>query len=129
VLYGWQGEGKEIVGFGQGMLPQDSGWSWANATPAPDKGKADMIYAPGAEREVASFYMIGGQMTGSASRVKLATLKARMLGGDQVAAAILISAENTQAKPARVQIDSFLKALGPVDQLAASLIKTARSPS
>lgn len=129
VLYGWQAEGKEIVGFGQGLLPPESGWSWANATPAPENGKADMIYAPGAEREVASFYMMGGKMTGSASRIKLATLKARMLGGDQVAAAILISAENTQAKPARVQIDAFLRALGPVDQLAASLIQTARGTS
>ena len=126
VLYGWQAEGKEMVGFGQGMLPPESGWSWANATPAPALGKADMIYAPGAEREVASYYMIGGQMTGSASVVKLQTLKARMLGGDQVSASILISSENTKDRPARVQIDAFLAALGPVDNLAGSLIQTAR---
>ncbi len=126
VLYGWQAEGKEIVGFGQGLFAPETGWSWANATAVPAGGKADRIFAPGAEREVASFYVIGGKLTGSSSVVKIETLKARLLGGDQVAGAVLVSAEDSPKHHSRPQIDAFLRDLGPVDTLVMDLVKTAK---
>jgi len=68
---------------------------------------------------VATFYRIGGITTGSKMRVKLETLKVRLLGGPQRAVAVLVSAEqpnrNVSARPA---IDAFLARLGPVDRLA-----------
>jgi exosortase A len=127
-LYGWQAEGKEMVGFGQGLFAPESGWAWANATAAPVGGKADRIFAPGAEREVASFYHLGGKTTGSASAVKIETLKARLFGGNQVAAAILVSAEDSKAHPGRAAIDAFLRDMGSVDAMANTLITTARGP-
>ncbi|MEY2925864.1 MAG: exosortase [Pseudomonadota bacterium] len=126
VLFGWQAEDKEIVGFGQGLIAPESGWSWAHATQAPGAGKADLIFAPGAEREVASFYHIGGQTTGSSTIVKLETLKARLLGGDQVAAAVLVSTEDMAQRRSRPQIDAFLRDLGPVDDLVTGLINQSR---
>ncbi len=77
------------------------------------------ITAPGpVERIVATWYRAGGVITGDDRIVKLATLKAKMLGGDQAAVAIHISAEG---KAARRAIDDFLAALGPTDRVAADV--------
>lgn len=124
-IYGWQAEGREIVGYAQGAFDPESRWSWANGTRAPDNGSAVRIFAPGVEREVASFYRINGMTTGSASRVKLETLKARLLGRNQAAAAVLVSAENRESKASRSAIDAFLNDLGPVSTLADRTILIA----
>lgn len=124
-IYGWQAEGREIVGYAQGPFDPESHWSWANDTRAPDGGKAVRIFAPGVEREVASFYRINGMTTGSASRVKLETLKTRLLGWNQVAVAVLVSAENSGSRPSRPAIDAFLRDLGPVSALADRTILIA----
>jgi EpsI family protein len=126
ILYAWQQEGREIVGYGQGAVDPSSRWSWATATAAPAGGKADKIKAPGTEREVATFYWIGGGLTGSGTKVKLETLKSRLTGGDQAAAAVFVSAEDSKAAPARPVIDAFLRDIGPIDQLARRMIATSR---
>lgn len=117
-IYGWQQEGKEIVGYGQGAFDPGSKWSWANDTRDPEDGEAVRIFAPGVEREVLTFYRIGGMTTGNPSKVKLETLKARLLARESVAVAVLVSAENQPGKPARQAIDAFLHDLGPVSVLA-----------
>lgn len=122
-LFGWQEEGKELVGFGQGAFPPGSRWSWANDTASPPRGRAERIFAPGIEREVATFYVIDGAVTGSPSAVKLHTLKTRALGGDQAAVAILVSAESGSARPV---IDAFIAAMGPPERLAARFVAQAR---
>ncbi len=125
-IYGWQEEGREMVGYGQGSFDPGSEWSWARATAAPDGGKADVIFAPGAEREVAAFYVMDGEATGSASRVKLQTLRSKLTGADQAAVAVLVSAQAWPNHSTRPAIDAFLRDLGPVDQLATHLIAQAR---
>ncbi len=126
-VYAWQDEGRELVGYGQGAIDPASRWAWASETAKPLAGKAERITAPGpVNREVVSVYWIDGKVTGSASAVKLATLKTRLIGGDQAAAAILISAEERPGQPARAAIDAFMAAMGPADRLAAQLVATAR---
>ena len=125
VVYGWQVEGKEIVGYGQGAFDPESHWSWANDTTHPADGKGVRIFAPGVEREVLSFYRIGGMTTGNASKVKLETLKSKLLGGNQTAVAVLVSAESSRNKPSRPTIDAFLRDLGAVDVLADNTVKMA----
>ncbi len=125
-VYGWQGEGRELVGYGQGAVELGSPWSWTNDTAAPPSGKAERIFAPGLAREVATFYVLGGITTGSANRVKIETLKTRMLGGDQAAVAVLVSAEDLKDTPSRPAIDAFLRNLGPVDALARRSVAEAR---
>jgi exosortase A len=125
-VYAWQGDGKEIVGYAQGAADPDSHWSWTNDTPPPPGGKAERIFAPGLAREVASFYVVGEMTTGRAQIVKLATLKSRLIGGDQSAVALLVSAQDRRDSPARPQINAFLAALGQPERLAASLVTTAR---
>ncbi|HMT44998.1 MAG TPA: exosortase A [Chakrabartia sp.] len=125
-IYGWQEDGREMVGFGQGTFDPESEWSWTRATLAPTGGKADVIFAPGAEREVAAFYVMGGTSTGSETRVKLATLKSRLTGGDQAGVAILVSAQAWPGQPTRPAIDAFLRDLGALEPLAARLVDQAR---
>lgn len=127
VLYGWQGEGREVMGFGQGAYDPESEWAWTNDSVSPLNGKAERIMAPGRiSREVVSFFVLGGRTTGAARTVKLETLKSRLLGGDQSAVAILVSAENPDGETARPAIEAFIKDLGPVDQLATSTVRAAR---
>lgn len=124
-VYGWQAEGKEVVGYAQGAFDPQSRWSWANDTMAPDHGNAVRIFAPGVEREVLSFYRIGGITTGNPTTVKLATLQSKLLGRSQAAVAVLVSTETARNGRSRMTIDSFLRDLGRVDVLADDVLKTA----
>ncbi|HEV7233455.1 MAG TPA: exosortase A, partial [Sphingorhabdus sp.] len=117
-VYDRQGEGRELVGFGQGAIDPDGDWSWVADAPAPSSGKAQRIMTRGAAREVVSFYRVNGVTSGSAAEIKFATLKARLLNGDQQAVAILVSAEQRDNAPARPAIDAFVKSLGEIDKVA-----------
>lgn len=118
-VYDRQSEGRELVGFGQGAAGGSSDWSWIEGCNAPPEARCERISAKGQyHREVISFYRVGGITSGSGAAVKLATLKARLLGGKQQAVAILISAERQGRENPRPAIDSFLKSIRPVDKLA-----------
>lgn len=114
-----QEEGRELVGFGQGAVDRDSEWAWSAPAPAPAGGRGEQITAPGPVlRQVVSFYAVGGQVTGSPAKVKLETMKQRLIGGDQRAVAILVSAEQAEGVSADRAIGDFVKALGPMKDLA-----------
>lgn len=119
VAYDDQTEGRELVGFGQGAVDPDSEWAWSSPAPAPANAWGEQITAPGpVVRHVVTFYRVGERpLTGSAARVKLDTMLARLLGRDQRAVAILISAEQRKGKPADDAITAFLRDLGPVQLL------------
>jgi exosortase A len=118
VLYDRQSEGRELVGYGQGAVDPDGNWSWTADTAAPPNARAERIKTRGAARDVVSFYRVNGTTSGSAARIKLATLKARLLNGDQQAVAILVSAEQIGDTPPRPAIDAFVKSLGDIDKVA-----------
>jgi exosortase A len=123
-LYGWQGEGRQIVAFAQGAVDPDSKWAWAANTVAPANGKGEAMRGPGkVTREAVTFYVLGGGATGDAMTVKLRTLKARLLGGDQGAGVVIVSAEGMDA---RARIDAFLRDLGPVERLIDTQMAKAR---
>ncbi|MFK4793177.1 exosortase A [Sphingobium sp. ZW T5_29] len=115
-----QDEGRELVGFAQGAADPDQGWTWSSPAKAPPNARGEQITAPGpVVRHVVSFYRVGdGALTGSAPQVKLATMKARLLGTDQRAVAILLSAEMGQGSSADAAIAQFLADLGQVQELA-----------
>lgn len=106
-LYAAQGEGREIVGYGQGALDPASKWAWTADLPAPPGARAIRMLAPGrVERVAVTFYIVGGQVRDGPRAVKLATLVARLSGGDQRAATVIVSA------PSRAAVDAFLADLG-----------------
>lgn len=131
-----QHEGKELVGFGQGALDTENKWAWSEnlgtigggeGQPA---GQFDQYLAPGpVTRTVATWYSVGGETMTSKSRVKLATLKARLLAGDQSAAAVLISVERHagQVQPEALLAD-FLNAAPGVGEMADGVLGELNSP-
>jgi exosortase A len=80
-VFARQEEGRELVGFGQGAAAPDSAWAWTADAPPPPRGKAERIASNGLEREVVSFYRVGSTLTGSPAKVKLETVKVRLLPG------------------------------------------------
>ncbi len=118
-VYDRQEDGREIVGYGQGAFDPRSQWSWSRNLPAPAFGKAIQITAPGpVVRDVQTFHRVGSILTGSGSAVKLETVKTKLLGGNQQAVAVLISAEKVDEAGPAAAMDDFRKALGPIDKLA-----------
>lgn len=118
-VYARQQEGRELVGFGQGAVDPDSEWAWSSPAPAPDNARGQQITAPGpVVRDVVTFYSVGGVVTGSAGAVKLQTLKGRLLGTDQRAVAILVSAERRDGFPPQRAIAAFLRDFGPIKEVA-----------
>ena len=118
--YDRQEDSRKMVGFGQGAADPDGAWTWSQNAPAPPYGRGEQITAPGrAVRHVVSFYVVGGgDPTGSAHLVKMETMKARLLGGDQRAVALLVSAEEQPGQSADAAIAAFLHDLGDVKDLA-----------
>lgn len=118
--YDRQAEGRELVGFAQGAANPDQQWTWSSPAPAPADARGEQITAPGpVVRHAVSFYVVGdGMPTGSAPAIKLATMTARLLGRDQRAAALIISAEQREGMPADAAIADFLRDLGDVKLLA-----------
>jgi exosortase A len=118
--YDRQDEGRELVGFAQGAADPDSEWVWSSPARAPADARGEQITAPGpVVRHVVSFYRVGdGTPTGSKPQVKIETMAARLLGRDQRAAAILVSAEEGEGRPAVAAITAFLTDLGDVRPLA-----------
>ncbi|UVO52567.1 exosortase A [Sphingomonas sp. SUN019] len=115
-----QHEGKELVGFGTGVLREGDRWVRVADLPEIAGGSAMRITATArdgtpVERVVATWYRLGGIVTGDDKKVKLATLEARMLGGPPAAVALHLSAEGPRAGAA---IERFLRSLGPVDRAA-----------
>ena len=115
-----QDEGRELVGFAQGAADPDQQWTWSSPAKAPTNARGEQITAPGPViRHVVSFYRVGdGALTGNAPRVKLATMNARLMGRDQRAVAILVSAEMGQGVSADAAIAQFIADLGDVKELA-----------
>ncbi len=123
-VYAWQEERRELVGYGQGALDPDSQWAWARKTAKPRIGRAERITAPGpVNREVVHVYWVNGKIMGAPTEVKLETLKTRLLGGDQAALAVLISAEEPHGRAA---VDQFMADMGGVDVMAQTVVSNAR---
>jgi EpsI family protein len=124
-VYGTQHEGKELVGFGIGAIRENDRWVRIEDEPSFARGAPMRMIGPGrVERETVTWYRVGEILTGSDKRVKLETLKAKLLGGNQAAVAVLVSAEQADDAPARASIQAFLAALGPVETLADRMTGT-----
>ena len=117
--YASQHGDKEVVGYGIGVLRQDDRWLRVASLPDLAGGDAMQIAAPGpVERIVVTWYRIGKTITADGKQVKIETMKARLLGGDQRAVAIHVSAEIKGAHDARTAIVRFLTAAGPIGRIA-----------
>ncbi|HEU0065943.1 MAG TPA: exosortase A [Sphingomonas sp.] len=118
-VYDGQGEGREIVAFGVGVLREGDRWLRVADLPSIAGGSAMRIAAPGpVERVVATWYAIGGTVTAGERRVKIETARARLMGGDQRAVAVHVSAVVASGGDGPGAIRRFVTAAGGVERLA-----------
>ena len=128
VLFRDQGEGRELIGYGQGGAGTDAKrWVRSSVGPAFPRARSEILVAPGGVRRlVITRYVVGRAATGSALEVKLRTIICRLLGQDQAVAAILISTQEEEGTNANRVIAEFDDALGPAEAVAARAIGLAR---
>lgn len=118
IVYSGQREGKEVIAFGQGAIREEDDWVRIEDLPGLQGGSMLRMTLPGGiERETGTWYRVGDALTASANRVKLETLRHKLLGGPQAAVAIHVSAERDGGAQ-RATIERFLADLGPLDRLA-----------
>jgi exosortase A len=122
-LYGSQRPGEEVLGYGIGVLREDDRWLRAADQADLAEGSVMRIVAPGpVMRLVATWYRIGDTATSNPQRVKLATMAGRLLGGDQRAVALHLSAEITPGRDPEAALHRFLAAAGPPQRLIARIV-------
>ncbi len=120
--YERQAEGREVVGFGQGALDPDGKWAWSASLPTVEGAKTERLLHPGPVlRDAATWYVVGGDVTGSPRGAKIAGLKARLFGGDPRALSLILSSEEGQG--GRNAIEDFLSASGGVAAMADRALK------
>jgi len=124
-LFARQADGKELVGFGQGAAGPDGAgdWTWSAPADAPAPARGEWLAGPDARARLAwTWYRLDGTLTGRAGRVKLATMIARLRGGDQRAMALILSAPVPEGQGGRARaaaaLRDFLAAMPPVEQVA-----------
>lgn len=109
---------KKMVAFGTGVLREDDRWVRVADLAPIAGGSAMRIVAPGpVERIVATWYRVGGETTADERRVKMVTMKARLLGEDRPATAIHLSTEGRD--PAAIA--DFVAATGGTTRFADRL--------
>ena len=119
-----QSVGREIVGYGRGALDSENNWVWSGESAMLGDAHLARLVAPGAVREVTSAYRVGDDVLNDERRVKLATLEARLLGRDQRAAAVIVSAVDTPGQDGAQTIRDFRAAAGPFAALADAALET-----
>ncbi|WP_369405472.1 exosortase A [Novosphingobium lentum] len=114
-LYARQDEGSEAGGFGQGAVPLGGRWAWTSPGPAVPGAVSDRIQAPGPVSRIAvTFYHSGALLTGSNAKLKLATMRDRLLLQARPTSTLIVSAEERPGAPAAAAIAAFLQSTGPV---------------
>ena len=116
-----QGEGHELVGFGQGAADPDSDWAWGETLGQLGAARLDRIAARGEIRDVATLYRLGGAVTAESGAVKLRTLIARLSWGDERGYALVAAARRQGDAPGRIIVRDFLTAAGGADALLRRL--------
>lgn len=115
-LYAAQHEGAEAGGFGEGALPPGQGWAWLSPGPTTTHAKSDRFLAQGRVTRLAeTYYRTGDLLTGSNARLKLATMRDRLLLRERPTIALILSAEERPGQPADQAIAAFRRAAGPID--------------
>ncbi|MGH6785219.1 MAG: exosortase A [Novosphingobium sp.] len=114
-LYSAQGEGREAGGFGEGALIPDSEWAWAGPGPRAAAAKSERLFGRGRiERIAQTSYRTGAVLTGSNTRLKLATMTDRLILQAHPTMLLIVSAETRPGRPAADAVAAFRASVGPL---------------
>lgn len=112
-IYARQTDRAEAGAFGEGALPPDTDWRRAGQGEGTDTYASEDLFALGRYRRLAqTSYYHGPLLTGSALRLKLATMRDRLLLRSAPTATLILSAEEGQGRPAAELLADFRRAVG-----------------
>lgn len=116
-LYSVQREGSEAGGFGQGALPTDAGWSWLGGGDWAPLARNDRLRAEqGTERLAETYYRSGDLLTGSNLRLRLNSIRDRLVMAPQPTAMLILSCEVRPDRSAARDLAEFRRTIGPLGQ-------------
>lgn len=116
-VYRRQSDKAEAGAFGEGALPPDTPWRWVGQGEGTNLYTSDRLFALGRHRRLAqTSYYQGSLLTGSALRLKLATMRDRLLLRSVPTATLILSAEEGQGRPAAELLAAFRRSIG--DEMA-----------
>lgn len=116
-LYAAQEEGREAGAFGEGALVPDSEWRWLGDEASIAGARSERLQALGSiQRVAATWYRHGDMTTGSRLRLKLATMRDRLLLQAEPTAMLIISAEERAGQSAVQSVADFAAAAQGIAQ-------------
>lgn len=122
--YASQSEGRELGGFGQGAFDPGSQWSWMRDLGDIAGGHGERIEAPGpVNRDAVTFYRLGTTTTGSATRIKLATIAQKLRAGNDPALLLVVSAEDRGGISGEAAVRQFLASMGDPAAVADAIVR------
>jgi exosortase A len=114
-VYAAQAEGREAGASGEGALRPGTPWRWLAPQAAIAGAHAEWLQANGRVRRLTlTWYRSGPLLTGSNSRLKLATMAGRLAMREEPTVMLILSAEERPEQSARESLAAFLDAAGPL---------------
>ena len=114
-LYAGQGGARKAGGFGEGAMPENSGWAWQSAgPPAPGALSQRLLTVGPLQRLAQTSYRTGDLITGSSLVLRLANFRDKALLRPRATAMLIISAEDRPGQPAVDAVAAFRAAVGPL---------------
>ncbi|MXO66024.1 exosortase A [Altericroceibacterium endophyticum] len=114
-LYAAQDEGREATAFGEGALPPDTPWRWAEPGPAIGRADSEILQAGTARRRLAAtWYLTGDLLTGSKSHFKLQTMLNRLLMREDPSMMLILSAMENDRYSAEGAVADFTQSIAPL---------------
>ncbi|WP_240957070.1 exosortase A [Pseudopontixanthobacter vadosimaris] len=112
-IYAKQTDKADAAAFGEGALPPDTPWRWVGQGEGTGTYGSENLFALGRYRRLAqTSYYREPLLTGSALRLKLATMRDRLLLRPNPTATLILSAEERQGRPAAELLADFRRAIG-----------------
>ena len=112
-LYPAQDETRDASAYGEGALAPDTPWRWVEPGRSSDDASRDVLLAHGELVRLAeTSWRTGDLTTGSAARLKLATMRDRLLLRRHPTMTLILSVEEEPVPEAARIIDQFAAAMG-----------------
>ena len=112
-LYPAQDDARDASAYGEGALVPETAWRWVGPGPGSAETAGDVLLAHGQLVRVAqTSYRAGDLTTGSAAKLKLATMRDRLLLRRRPTATLILSVEERPAAEGAEIVDEFATAIG-----------------
>lgn len=112
-LYAAQSDGREAGAAGEGALVPDTPWRWVAPWFSDGQGTGEELMAFGnLRRHAVTTYRTGEMLSGSATRLKLHSMKGRLTLAGEPTMTLILSVEGSDSPRAEQTIADFIAATG-----------------